>query len=66
LINITDEGLGKLIGWFDPDENRQWIMKNKSKAFNDKRMNEKEAVKKLSPFPITGYARRTTRFPEVM
>jgi len=47
LINITDEGLGKLIGWFDPDENRQWIMKNKSKAFNDKRMNEKEAVKKF-------------------
>ena len=47
MINITDEGLGKLIGWFDPDENRQWIMKNKSKAFNDKRMNEKEAVKKF-------------------
>ncbi len=47
MINITDEGLGKLIGWIDPDENRQWIMENKSKAFNDKRMNEKEAVKKF-------------------
>jgi acyl CoA:acetate/3-ketoacid CoA transferase alpha subunit/acyl CoA:acetate/3-ketoacid CoA transferase beta subunit len=47
LINITDEGLGKLIGWFDPDENRQWIMKNKSRELKDKRMTEKEAVQKF-------------------
>jgi acyl CoA:acetate/3-ketoacid CoA transferase alpha subunit/acyl CoA:acetate/3-ketoacid CoA transferase beta subunit len=47
LINIIDEGYGKLIGWFDPDENRQWIMKNKSRELKDKRMTEKEAVEKF-------------------
>jgi len=47
LINITDEGLGKLIGWFDPDENRQWVMKNKSRELKDKRMTEKEAAQKF-------------------
>jgi len=47
LINITDEGLGILIGWFDPDENRNWVMKNKSRELKDKRMTEKEAVKKF-------------------
>ncbi|MGF3554224.1 MAG: CoA-transferase [Thermoplasmatota archaeon] len=47
LIKITDEGFGELIGWHDPDENRQWIMKNKSRELKDKRMNEKEAVKKF-------------------
>jgi len=47
LINITDNGLGKLIGWFDPDVNRQWVMKNKSRELKDKRITEKEAVQKF-------------------
>lgn len=47
MIKVTDEGLGKLIGWFDPDDNRQWIMKNKTRELKDKRITEKEAVKKF-------------------
>ena len=47
LIKVIDEGLGKLIGWFDPDENRQWIIKNKSRELKEKTMSEKEAVRKF-------------------
>jgi len=47
LIKISDEGIGKLIGWFDPDENRHWVMKNKSRELIDKRISEKEAVQKF-------------------
>ncbi len=37
-------GSGKLIGWHDPDENRQWILANKSRSLDDKQMAVKEAV----------------------
>ena len=47
MINTNDQGIGKLIGWFDPDENRQWVIKNKSRELKDKIMNEKEAVQKF-------------------
>ena len=26
----TTDGSGKLVGWHDPDENRAWILTNKS------------------------------------
>ena len=30
-MEIITEGQGELIGWHDPDENRQWILENKSR-----------------------------------
>jgi hypothetical protein len=30
-MEIIAEGQGELIGWHDPDENRQWILENKSR-----------------------------------
>jgi acyl CoA:acetate/3-ketoacid CoA transferase alpha subunit len=43
-MDILEEGSGKLIGWHDPDENRQWIQENKSRELRDKRMSVAEAV----------------------
>lgn len=43
-MRILHEGDGELIGWFDPDEHRQWILKNKSRELKDKRMTAKKAV----------------------
>jgi acyl CoA:acetate/3-ketoacid CoA transferase beta subunit len=45
----TEMGTGKLVGWHDPDENRAWIMQNKSRALTDKRMSIKEVVSKFIP-----------------
>ena len=42
-------GTGKLIGWHDPDENREWIVKNKSRGLVDKRMSASEAVARFIP-----------------
>jgi len=47
LMEILKEGKGELVGWHDPDENREWILKNKSREMKDKRMNAKEAVRKF-------------------
>jgi len=38
---------GELIGWHDPDENRQWIRENKPRAMLDKRTTVPEAVRKF-------------------
>lgn len=43
-MKILDEGQGELIGWHDPDDNREWILKNKSRALTDKRMELSKAV----------------------
>jgi acyl CoA:acetate/3-ketoacid CoA transferase alpha subunit len=40
---------GKLIGWHDPDENRQWVRANKSRKLTDKRTTVAEAVRKFVP-----------------
>jgi glutaconate CoA-transferase subunit A len=40
---------GELIGWHDPDENRQWVRANKSRAMTDKRTTVQEAVRKFVP-----------------
>lgn len=45
----TEIGTGKLVGWHDPDENREWIMKNKSRGLEDKRMSVNEAVMRFVP-----------------
>jgi acyl CoA:acetate/3-ketoacid CoA transferase alpha subunit len=46
-MDILMEGQGELVGWHDPDENRKWIMENKSRALVDKRMTLKEAIGKF-------------------
>lgn len=43
-MEILQEGEGELLGWHDPDENRKWVLENKSRALIDKRMSVKEAV----------------------
>jgi 3-oxoacid CoA-transferase subunit A/glutaconate CoA-transferase subunit A len=43
-MSILEEGTGELIGWHDPDENRQWIRENKSRQLRDKRMTAAQAV----------------------
>lgn len=45
-MKMAEGGKGELIGWRDPDENREWIAKNKPRALIDKRMPVAEAVKK--------------------
>jgi len=46
-MKVIDQGEGELVGWHDPDENREWIRKNKSPALVDKRMSIDEAVSKF-------------------
>lgn len=43
-MEILQAGRGELIGWHDPDENRQWVLANKSCELRDKRMTVAEAV----------------------
>jgi acyl CoA:acetate/3-ketoacid CoA transferase alpha subunit len=40
---------GELIGWHDPDENRQWVRENKSRKMVDKRTTVAEAVRRFVP-----------------
>lgn len=46
-MDILEEGLGELVGWHDPDENRQWILENKPRQLVDKRMSAAEAVQRF-------------------
>lgn len=46
-MEILEEGRGELVGFRDPDENRRWILENKSRKLEDKRVTVKEAVSKL-------------------
>jgi acyl CoA:acetate/3-ketoacid CoA transferase alpha subunit len=48
-MHILDEGQGQLVGWHDPDENREWVRQNKSRDLKDKRMSVVEAVAKYVP-----------------
>jgi len=41
---LLREGKGELIGWRDPDENRQFVRENKSRVLIDKQMSIQEAV----------------------
>lgn len=43
-MEILQAGHGQLIGWHDPDENRQWVLEHKSRDLRDKRMSVAEAV----------------------
>jgi len=44
---VLEEGRGELLGWRDPDENREFVLKNKSRELKDKRMSAKDAVAKF-------------------
>lgn len=46
-MEILQEGKGKLIGWHDPDENREYVLKNKSRELIDKTMTASEAVRRF-------------------
>ncbi|MGQ9584657.1 MAG: CoA transferase subunit A [Anaerolineae bacterium] len=46
-MEILAEGKGELLGWHDPDENRQWVRENKSRALTDKRMPAREAIRRF-------------------
>ena len=46
-MEVLQEGKGELVGWHDPDEAREWALKNKSRELKDKTMSVKEAVSKF-------------------
>ncbi len=46
-MKLLNEGKGMLVGWHDPDENRQWILANKSRELRDKVMPVREAVSRF-------------------
>ena len=48
-MEILGEGRGELIGWHDPDEQRQWVRENKSRDLKDKQMSVAEAVARFVP-----------------
>ena len=46
-LEILSQGEGELIGWHDPDEAREWVQANKTRALVDKTMTAKEAVSRF-------------------
>jgi acyl CoA:acetate/3-ketoacid CoA transferase alpha subunit len=46
-MDVLQEGQGRLVGWHDPDENRQWVLANKPRDLIDKRMSVAEAVSRF-------------------
>lgn len=45
-MRVLERGQGKLAGWRNPDEQRNWIRRNKRRELVDKQMELKEAVKR--------------------
>ena len=46
-MKVIEEGKGELLAWYDPDEQREWVRKNKPMDLKDKRTSLKEAVSKF-------------------
>jgi len=46
-MEVLKEGKGELLGWHDPDEARDWVLKNKSRDLKDKTMSVREAVSRF-------------------
>ncbi|UCH51876.1 MAG: CoA transferase subunit A [Chloroflexota bacterium] len=46
-MEILNKGKGELLGWHDPDEARDWVLKNKSRELKDKTMSAEEAVSRF-------------------
>jgi acyl CoA:acetate/3-ketoacid CoA transferase alpha subunit len=43
-MDELQQGKGELVGWYDPDEAREWVRENKSRELKDKTMSVQEAV----------------------
>jgi acyl CoA:acetate/3-ketoacid CoA transferase alpha subunit len=43
-MEVIKEGKGELIGWYDPDDAREWVLKKKSRELKDKTTSVKVAV----------------------
>jgi acyl CoA:acetate/3-ketoacid CoA transferase alpha subunit len=48
-MSVPEGNLGELIGWHDPDENRQWVRENKSRQLLDKRTTVADAIRQHVP-----------------
>ncbi len=46
-MEILAEGHGELLGWHDPDENREWVHEHKTRELVDKRLTVREAVQRF-------------------
>ncbi|MFH1821359.1 MAG: CoA transferase subunit A, partial [Methanobacteriota archaeon] len=46
-MDLLEEGAKEIIGKHDPEEHRQWVLKNKSRALEDKIIGIEEAVSKF-------------------
>ncbi len=46
-MDVIDEGKGELLAWQDPDEYRRWVLENKPRSLEDKRMKLMEAIGKF-------------------
>jgi len=46
-MKVLEDGMGELIGWHDPDENRRWVREHKSRALTDKRMSMQDAISRF-------------------
>lgn len=46
-MDVVDRGEGPLLAWHDPDEQRKWIQKNKSRKMTDKRMDIRTSISKF-------------------
>ncbi|MFW6104828.1 MAG: CoA transferase subunit A [Candidatus Bipolaricaulota bacterium] len=46
-MEVLKEGQGELIGWHDPDRNRQWVREHKTSELVDKRITADEAIERF-------------------
>lgn len=46
-MDVLEQGKGELLAWHDPDEQRKWVLENKSRSLKDKRTTVKDAVAKF-------------------
>src|SRR4030067_3818296 len=46
-MDSVENGMGELLAWHDPDENRRWVLNNKPRGLEDKQMNMKDAIAKF-------------------
>lgn len=46
-MQVLDKGKGELLGWYDPEEQREWVHNNKSLKMEDKTMELREAIMKF-------------------
>jgi 3-oxoacid CoA-transferase subunit A/glutaconate CoA-transferase subunit A len=48
-MDVVERGEGPLLAWHDPDEQRSWVQKNKTRKMIDKRMDMRTSVSKFVP-----------------